>query len=92
MQPKITFDSINLPFEGLVTFGGVMAIATVIVGIIVHIAFAAAVYSDATHMNADDGRKTYFVGELIWSLWVLVAGPFGAGLYWALHHSTLRTT
>lgn len=53
--------------------------------IIVHIAFAAGVFADAS-----ERRGLQFVAPFVWALATLVGGVFVAGVYWAVHCSTLR--
>jgi hypothetical protein len=57
---------------------------------IVHIGFAVGVYSDAEDLYQKTGRKTVFVNSIIWALATLIGGVFVAGVYWAIHHSTLN--
>jgi len=54
---------------------------------VVHLAFAFAVAKDAGRLPR--GRKPKFVGTLIWFLAALLGGPFVAGIYWVIHHSTI---
>ncbi len=73
--------------------GGANAVAVSLVGIlalIIHIAFAYAVWRDAKLMKRSFGRGTFLVNSLIWGLTTLLGGVFVAGLYWVIHHSSLR--
>ena len=73
--------------------GGANAVAVSLVGIlalIIHIAFAYAVWRDAKLMKRSFGRGTFLVNGLIWGLATLQGGVFVAGLYWVIHHSSLR--
>ncbi len=54
---------------------------------IVHLAFAFAVAIDGSSLPG--GRRPEFVGPTIWFLATLLGGPFIAGLYWMIHHSTI---
>ena len=72
--------------------GGVVLVFGVIwavLGFLVHVAFAVAVYRDAERSLRPQGRLL-FVNPFTWSLTALVASVAGVGLYWLLHHSTLR--
>ena len=67
---------------------GAIAICSSIIVIVVNIAFAVAVFRDATHLR--DPRNPIFVGRMIWFLGTLVGGVFVAGIYWIMHHSRLN--
>lgn len=54
---------------------------------VVHLAFAVAVWSDAFRML--HSRRPELVGPFLWFLATLLGGPWSAGLYWILHHSTI---
>jgi len=56
--------------------------------ILVHIAFSAAVFNDASAQKHPRGRLV-FVGRYLWALAVLFGGVFVAVAYWLMHHSTL---
>ena len=62
-------------------------LASVLLTVIVHLAFAFAVGKDAG--NLPRNRKPYFAGKTIWFLGVLLGGPLLAGVYWIMHHSTI---
>lgn len=57
---------------------------------IVHIAFAIGVYNDAEKIFGRTKRAPFFVNSIIWMLATLIGGVFVAGIYWAIHHSTLN--
>ena len=59
--------------------------------IVVHICFAVAVFRDAENLESVPARKLWFVNSGIWALATLVGGIFTAGIYWVIHHSTLRS-
>ena len=67
---------------------GAIAIGVSVITFIVHIAFAIAVFRDATNLSAD--RKPIFVGRIIWLLATLIGGVFVAAIYWLMHHSRLN--
>ena len=67
---------------------GAIAICASVITLIVHIAFAIALFRDATNLPAD--RKPIFVGPMIWFLGALVGGMFVAAIYWVMHHSRLN--
>ncbi|MBU2426264.1 MAG: hypothetical protein KKA56_05255 [Gammaproteobacteria bacterium] len=56
--------------------------------LLVHIAFSAAVFIDASEQKHPVGRLV-FVGRFLWALAVLFGGVFVAVAYWLIHHSTL---
>lgn len=58
--------------------------------IVVHICFAVAVFRDAENLEQTQKRKLWFVNGGLWALATLVGGIFTAGIYWVIHHSTLR--
>ena len=67
---------------------GVLALAVIVIKVFIHIIFAAGVYS-AAKKGEVNGRKTWLVSPIGWSLSTLVLGPFFAGLYWLIHHSKI---
>ena len=73
---------------------GAIAICAAVITFIVHIAFAIAVFRDATYLrdprNLRAPRKPIFVGRIIWFLGTLVGGIFVATIYWLMHHSRLN--
>ena len=56
---------------------------------VIHISFSLAVLADAKRLR-QQMIPTFFVGGGIWALATLVGGVFAAGVYWVIHHSTLR--
>ena len=63
----------------LVVFLGMLAT------LVIHVAFALAVLSDANSL----GARTALVGPAIWALATLLGGVFVAAIYWALNRSVL---
>ena len=77
------------PIEALwVLFIGGATICSVVIIIVVHISFAAAIFRDATYLPAP--RKPISVGPSIWLLATLLGGIFVATIYWVMHHSRLN--
>ena len=65
----------------------VIALLSASAWLIIHVAFAFAVGSDAG--NLPEGRRPMLVGKWIWFFTVLIGGPFFAIAYWAMHHSMI---
>lgn len=65
------------------------ALLPMLATVIVHLAFSAAVFNDASQLH-DEHHALAFVGPVIWTLAVLVGGVFVAAAYWLIHHSALR--
>lgn len=57
---------------------------------IVHVGFAFAIWTDSGLMWRRLRRNTFLVSGGIWALATLLGGVFVAGVYWLVHHSTLR--
>jgi len=75
--------------EVLVGGMGLVAVATAALSLLVNILFAVGVYRSG---RTDEARLAgpVLVGVFAWTLATLLGGPFVAGLYWAMNHSTLR--
>ncbi len=56
----------------------------------IHIAFSIAVLNDANNLKQVKSQEPIFVSPFFWSLAVLFGGVIVAGLYWVIHHSSLR--
>jgi len=69
---------------------GFIGIVVAILGVVVNILFAYAVFNDSNALE-QGGKKLVLVGPWVWALATLFAGVFGALVYWAVHHSTLQT-
>ncbi|MBF7074441.1 hypothetical protein ISG33_13625 [Glaciecola sp. MH2013] len=67
---------------------GIVTMFILFTTIVIHILFAMGVYS-AAKQGEIEGSKTWFIWPIDWSFAVLVLGPFFAGIYWIIHHSTL---
>ena len=69
----------------LITFG----IVSAVLALIVNLFFAIAVYSDARKI-VDSDEELLFVTPGLWCLATLFGSVFVAGMFWVMHHSTLR--
>lgn len=69
-------------------FAGV-AFVTAALTLLVNVLFAVGVYR-STRLDEQERVGPVLVGVFAWTLATLLGGPFVAGLYWAMHHSTLR--
>jgi hypothetical protein len=58
--------------------------------VVVHVALAVAVLRDAEDLLRTPGRRLWFLNSFFWAAAALVGGIVTAGIYWAIHHSTLR--
>ncbi|RYG70182.1 hypothetical protein EON80_08405 [bacterium] len=75
--PSITF---GLPF---------VAQLIILLTIIVHLNFAVGVFRDGERLIYD--RKfTAFASHWVWAIATALGGVPVAGIYWIIHHSTLR--
>ncbi|QIF02625.1 hypothetical protein [Roseimicrobium sp. ORNL1] len=72
------------------TLGFIIFLVVFLVTVVVHVCFALAVWVDAGLMEQHQRRSTFLVGGGLWALATLLGGVFVAGIYWAIHHSTLR--
>ena len=64
-------------------------IVAAVLGILVKIVFAIAVYRDAVRL--DRTRALIIVGPAIWGIATLFGGVVTAAIYWAMHHSRLNS-
>jgi len=58
--------------------------------LVMHVAFAFGVFADAEKLLLFGKRQTMIVSPVMWAFATLVGGVFVAGVYWAMHHSTLN--
>ncbi len=66
-----------------------LMVPAALLALVIHVVFAFAVYKDAdTLVGSRPG--TVLVGPPIWFLATLAGGVVIAGIYWVMHHSTLR--
>ena len=77
-------------FNAIPMLGPLLGIVALICVVIVHIAFAIAVLQDSYRMVHIRRNGTFLVGGSMWALATLFGGVITAGIYWAIHHSTLR--
>lgn len=56
---------------------------------LLHVLCMVGTHRDATEYQGEHGT-TIMLTPVIWSLCALLLGPFGLGLYWAMHRSTLN--
>jgi len=64
-------------------------VVVAVLGILVNIVFAIAVYRDAVRL--DRTRTLIIVGPVIWGIATLLGGVVTAAIYWAMHHSRLNS-
>ena len=87
MKFNITnFDNGLLGALGSVTV--LWGVVVAVLGILVHIVFAIAVYRDAIRL--DRTRTLIIAGPAIWGIATLFGGVVTAAIYWAMHHSRLN--
>lgn len=80
------FGPSDIGFSGL----GFFVIAYSIAILVVHIIMALAVNEDAKRLIADH-TGLFLFGPLFWGIIVFVFGLAGLAVYWAIHHSSLRS-
>ncbi len=59
--------------------------------VILHLVFAFAVVADA-RAQRDAGSGLFLFGPFVWSMVALFFGLLGVVTYWAIHHSSLRSS
>jgi len=69
---------------------GVIPLILAVVAFIIHIAFAVAVFKDASARRAGE-QHLWFVSPIFWAGSVLIGSVFAAALYWVMHYSTLAS-
>ena len=86
---KFNITNFNNGFLGTLSSVTVFwGIVVAVLGILVHIVFAIAVYRDAVHL--DRTRTLIIAGPMIWGIATLFGGVVTAAIYWAMHHSRLN--
>jgi len=76
--------------NGLATGIPLLYICYVILTIIIHLAFAAGVTTDAKRLSGPGGGL-FLVGPNMWGFATLIGGIWVAAVYWLIHHSSLRS-
>ncbi|MYH82598.1 hypothetical protein F4009_08865 [Candidatus Poribacteria bacterium] len=87
----MNFDITDLDSGVLSALGSVTVfwgIVVAVLGILVNIVFAIAVYRDAVRL--DRTRTLIIAGPAIWGIATLFGGVVTAAIYWAMHHSRLN--
>lgn len=59
--------------------------------VVVHVALAVGVFRDAEDLLQRPGRKLWFLNSFFWTVAALVGGIITTAIYWAIHHSKLRS-
>lgn len=80
--------SLNSPLTGSLGIAWVVTIWFLTA--VVHVGFAFGVYADSRSIWHQLRRNTFAVSGEVWALATLLGGVLVAGIYWAVHHSTLR--
>ena len=57
---------------------------------VVNVSFASGVWLDAGDIRRTGGGKPFLAGPAVWAVATLFGGVFVAGVYWVVHHSSLR--
>ena len=86
----MTYSIDSLPFSFLPGLGVAWVVGMWVLTAIVHLGFALAIYNDAEQLWRHFRRRTFFVGGGLWALATLLGGVLVVGVYWFVHHSTLR--
>lgn len=90
MYPTSFLSAIGIP-EFDVGSLGLFAVIYGVFVFVVQIIMALAVNGDAKRLVADRGGLFLF-GPFLWGWIVFIFGIAGFALYWAVHHSSLRST
>ncbi len=69
------------------SYGGGIGIIWLGLTVIMHCAFALAVWVQA-RKHQKPGSVTWLVPPAIWALATLLLGPYFAAVYWLIHHSS----
>ena len=59
---------------------------------VLHLTFAVAVWRDGAQCKSVLHRGPFLVPYFVWGLVALVGGLPAVGVYWLIHHSSLRVT
>lgn len=90
---QFNFNLNNSP-EFLIFVISTVSVGLTVLGVLVHIACAIAVYHDAMKLGTRTRANptplsTVMVGALVWAGGTLLLGLVGLALYWLVHHSSL---
>ena len=75
--------------HNLSQFGSTLLIPYGIFALVVHLVFAIAVLQDGKRLMRH-GMGTFLVAPGWWAFATFTTGVLAAGIYWVIHHSTLR--
>ncbi len=70
---------------------GILYVAYAFALAFINISFAVGVLLDTSRMKRTGG-VTFLVPGFVWFLGTLIGGIFAVAIYWAIHHSALRST
>ena len=87
---KLNFPDLDTGLLGVLgSITVVWGVVVAVLGVLVTIVFAIAVYRDAVHL--DRTRTLIIAGPVIWGIATLFGGEVTAAIYWAMHHSRLNS-
>ncbi len=70
---------------------GIIPSVLALFALIIHLAFAIAIFNDALARRRTE-QFVWFVHPIFWAGATLIGSVFVAGVYWAIHYSTLAPT
>lgn len=89
MKLKFNITNFDNGFFGVLSSVTVFwGVVVAVLGILVNIVFAIAVYRDAIRL--DRTRTLIIAGPAIWGIATLFGGVVTAAIYWGMHHSRLN--
>jgi hypothetical protein len=98
MESTLAFSQFNVSLNDSPEFVffviSTVSVGLTVLGALVHIACAIAVYHDAMKLGTRTRANptplsTVMVGALVWAGGTLLLGLVGLALYWLVHHSSL---